>query len=109
MYWLLHRQSGLFPLIFSIVARQKRTYCRVLAHGRADRDSVDMRIVHDVTTRSGKIIDSQNQVGGSPVLKSTFRRFKIPPNPGGDDDGDGYTNIEELLQQMAIGVENSSS
>lgn len=75
----------------------------------ADRDSVDKRIVDDVIKRSGRIIDSQNQVGGWPVLKSTFREFIVPSNPGGDDDGDGYTNIEELLQQMARELENYPS
>lgn len=75
----------------------------------ADRDAVDERILREVRMRSGKIIDSQKQVGGWPSLRETFRPFKIPPNPGGDDDGDGYTNIEETLQKMATEVESSPS
>jgi len=45
------------------------------------RDSVDARIVSEVLLRSGAIIDSQQQVGGWPELKST-----VTPK---DSDGDG--------------------
>ena len=40
-----------------------------------------------------------------PVIKSTTRPFQVPVNPNGDDDGDGYTNIEEILMQMNKRVE----
>jgi len=71
----------------------------------ADRDSVDERIVNEVRSRTGNIIDSQNQVGGWPVLAQNYRTFNAGSNPNGDDDGDGYTNIEEILHQMAAQVE----
>ena len=80
----------------------------VLAHcgaRPADRDAVDARITSEVKSRTGYIIDSQNDVGGWPKLAENHRTFNIPANPNGDDDGDGYTNIEEVLQQMAAAVE----
>ena len=81
----------------------------VLAHAGArpaDRDAVDARIVNEVRTRTGHIIDSQKEVGGWPNLAVNHRTFNIPTNPNGDDDGDGYTNIEEVLQEMAGAVGN---
>jgi hypothetical protein len=71
----------------------------------ADRDAVDARVVNEVRNRGGSIIDSQTQVGGWPSLANNKRTFNVPSNPNGDDDGDGYTNIEELLHSMAAQVE----
>ena len=80
------------------------------------RDAVDARIVAEVRARRGSIIDSQEQVGGWPDLKSTNalkdsdddgmpdvweRRYGLNPlDPADsklDKDGDGYTNLEEYL------------
>jgi pectate lyase len=80
------------------------------------RDSVDARIVAEVRLRRGSIIDSQQQVGGWPELKSTVapkdsdgdgmpddweRRHHLhpfdPSDANLDKDRDGYTNIEEYL------------
>lgn len=69
------------------------------------RDPVDARIVREVQTRTGRMIDSVSQVGGYPVFPKTYRALEIPANPHADDDGDGYTNIEELLHRMAAAVE----
>jgi hypothetical protein len=80
----------------------------VLANAGArpvDRDPVDARIIASVRNRTGQIIDSQNQVGGWPYLAQNTRPFVAPYSPNGDDDGDGYTNLEEVLQQMAHAVE----
>ncbi len=71
----------------------------------AERDLVDSRIVNEVKSRTGRIIDSQDQVGGWPQVKQTYEYFPIPSNPNGDDDGDGYSNIEELLHQRAAKME----
>ena len=95
------------------------------------RDSIDSRIVHEVRTgtasygetyRGGKkgIIDSQNAVGGWPVLKSLEAPLdsdhdgmpdsweqKQNHNPFDASDGnfdanqDGYTNLEEYLNFLA--------
>lgn len=75
----------------------------------ADRDAVDQRIIAEVANRTGRIIDSQKQVGGWPELKRTVRPFPIPTRPHADDDQDGYSNIEELLHQMAAQVEGTTS
>ena len=72
----------------------------VLANAGArplDRDAVDTRVANDVHNRDGQIINSQDDVGGWPNLPVNVRTLTIPVNPNGDDDGDGYTNIEEQL------------
>jgi len=82
----------------------------VLSHAGArpvDPDEVDNRIKADVRSGRGRIIVSQKDIGGWPNLKASFRSFVIPSNPDGDDDGDGYTNIEETLHRMATEIENT--
>ena len=94
--------SGFTPLPSSQV------YDHVLTNAGArpaDRDAVDKRVVQEVKDRKGKIIDSQSEVGGWPTLAVNQRIFNIPSNPNGDSDNDGYTNIEEVLHQMAAEVE----
>jgi hypothetical protein len=71
----------------------------------ADRDAVDARLTNGVRTGTGRIIDSPSQVGGWPTLSQNRRPFTLPSNPNSDDDGDGYTNLEEVLHQMAATVE----
>lgn len=71
----------------------------------ADRDVVDERIIHEVASRTGRIIDSPLEVGGWPDLQINYRELSIPINPHGDSDRDGYTNIEEVLHRMATKVE----
>lgn len=79
------------------------------------RDAVDTRIVQDVKDRTGEIIDDPSQVGGWPVLApgsscADGDKDGMPDvweldkglNPAsndsaGDQDGDGYTNLEEYL------------
>lgn len=83
---------------------------------RPARDAVDARLVAHVRNRDGRMINSQQEVGGWPGLKSAT------PPPDADDDGmpdewesahglnlrdtadaatdadkDGYTNLEEYL------------
>jgi hypothetical protein len=74
----------------------------------ADRDNVDKRIVNDVKNRQGHIIDSQNEIGGWPNLAQNHRTLNLPANMHGDDDGDGYTNLEEWLHTFAVQVEGKS-
>lgn len=93
----------------------------VLAYAGAShrRDSVDARIVESVRTRNGKIIDSQNDVGAWPALRTATApadtdRDGMPDawehahgldvranDANGDADGDGYTNIEAYLNSLA--------
>lgn len=60
-----------------------RTYEQVMAGVGASRvrDAVDLRVLAGVADRSGRIIDSQEQVGGWPELN--------PGAPWTDGDGDG--------------------
>jgi pectate lyase len=70
-----------------------------------DRDPVDRRIVAEVSSGGGRIINSQSQVGGHPRVRAVSRRLTIPADPGGDADGDGYTNLEEWLHEKARALE----
>jgi hypothetical protein len=74
----------------------------------AFRDEIDQRIVHSVFTETGSIIDSQDEVGGFPNHAPTAHMLDLPPNPNGDTDGDGYTNLEEWLHALAATVEGRS-
>ena len=93
---------------------------RVLAEAGAwPRDSADARIVESVRARSGRLIDSQAEVGGWPLLAEGA---PLPDGDGdgmpdaweahhgfdparadgtGDQDGDGLTNLEEWLAERA--------
>lgn len=70
-----------------------------------DRDAVDRRIIADLLAGRGVIIDSQRQVGGWPLLARNSRPFPVPAEPHGDEDGDGYTNVEEVLHRLAGEIE----
>jgi hypothetical protein len=83
------------------------------------RDAVDAAIVAGVRTRTGRQIDSQKDVGGWPLLKTAKplpdsdgdgmpdaweRRHELDPRKADgneDPDGDGYTNIENYLADLA--------
>jgi hypothetical protein len=93
---------------------------RVLADAGAwPRDSADARVVANVRAHSGRLIDSQAEVGGWPLLAEG-----APPSDGdgdgmpdawearhgfdpavadghGDRDGDGFTNLEDYLAERA--------
>ena len=60
----------------------------------ANRHEIDRRIVSTVVTRTGRIIDSQKEVGGYPDDRATHRRLVIP---GGD--------IEAWLHSFSMAVE----
>lgn len=99
------------------------SFARVLAEAGASvyRDAVDTRIVAGVRDRTGKIIDSQKDVGGWPALPAG----RAAPDADGDGmpdawekargldpraaadgpelakDGSGYTNLELYLADAA--------
>jgi pectate lyase len=60
-----------------------------------ERDAVDRRIIDDFTKRTGRIIDSQQQVGGYPVAAEVRRPLDVP-----DKD-----NIQEWLDKLAAELE----
>ncbi|MBS1210268.1 MAG: pectate lyase [Proteobacteria bacterium] len=97
-------------------------YALVLAHAGASvpvRDAVDVRVIEQVKTGTGRLIDSQNEVGGWPKLASGT------PPVDSDEDGipddwelahglnpkdgkdaatlsaSGYTNLEVYLNELA--------
>lgn len=81
----------------------------VLSHVGAlpnTRDATDTRLVNDVQTRSGKIIDHHRDVGGAPVYSSTTRALSPPDNPHDDPDQNGYTNLEEWIHTFPKQIEH---
>ncbi|MDP1739381.1 MAG: pectate lyase, partial [Caulobacter sp.] len=97
-------------------------YERVLADAGASRvrDAVDQRVIAGVRARTGRLIDSQADVGGWPVLKGGpawidsdgdgmpddwERAHGLDPRDGldgvKDRDGDGFTNLEDWLNSLA--------
>lgn len=73
-----------------------------------DRDSVDTRIFSEITARASSVafIEFPADVGGWPTLAANTRPLTPPSNPNGDDDADGYTNLEEWLQSYSALVES---
>jgi len=76
----------------------------------ADRDKVDLRIINDVKNGTGRIIDSQDDVGGWPPLTENVRgvngypELNIPSDPN-KIQSSGYTKLEEWLHELAAEVE----
>jgi len=112
-----YKQSEPFPAGFIRTEPADVAYERVLNEaGMHPRDEVDRRIVDEVINGRGRIINSQDEVGGWPELRSEAPpadsdgdgipdwwcvKYGFDPvmglDPSGDLDGDGYTNIEEYL------------
>jgi len=93
----------------------------VLAQAGASlhRDSADQRVTDLVRKRQGRVIDSQQEVGGWPVLRNLPARVDtdhdgmpdewekahgLNPNDPTDRNGvrdvDGYTNLEKYLNSL---------
>lgn len=84
-------------------------YVSVLSNSGArpnNRDSVDIRVINDVKNKTGRIINSPSDVGGWPNLAINIRQFIIPTNPHNDDNGNGLTNLEELLINKSMELMN---
>lgn len=96
----------------------------VLASGGAlPRDASDRRVLSDFGACGGKIIDSPAQVGGWPVLASgtpypdadndgmsdTWEAAQKLTDANADGDGDGYTNLEEFLNELAADQDSSGN
>lgn len=88
----------------------------VLAFGGAfPRDASDRRVLQTFIGCSGKIINSPSDVGGWPNLQSgtayldadgdgmddVWEQRENISSPTADIDGDGYTNLEEFLNELA--------
>ncbi len=59
-----------------------------------DRDAIDRRIVNSFRERTGKIIDSQTEVGGYLRMAPTTRKLKVPEK-----------NIDKWLAALASELE----
>lgn len=111
------------PALVGVVTPERAgpALANVLLHAGASRarDTVDARIVADVGARSGRIIDSQQDVGSWPELQGGAApldtdRDGMPDawedanglNPGdpadgpADRDNDGYTALEDYLNSL---------
>lgn len=85
------------------------------------KDQVDLRVIGDIFNRTGSLIDDPSEVGGYPNLQSGNAytdsdldgmadswETRAGLNPQDDSDGnsdrngDGYTNLEEFLHQLAL-------
>ena len=83
------------------------------------RDAVDQRIIHQLTSQSGRLIDSQDDVGGFPALHSAAPPADVdrdgmadsyelangldptdPSDRNSDPNKDGYTALEEYLNSI---------
>lgn len=85
------------------------------------RDTVDLRVIEDIRQREGRIIDSQDEVGGWDPYPSVSRPAgwdtdrdgmpnaweeehsldpEDPRDRNDDDDGDGFTNLEEYMNGL---------
>jgi pectate lyase len=114
------------PLVHTVTA--KDAYLAVLTSVGASlprRDSVDAQIIDEVRRGKGSLIDSQQQMGGWPELKSSApprdsdndgmpdsweRKHGLNSNDVSDGvtdkDKDGYTNLEEYLNGTDPGKKN---
>jgi hypothetical protein len=86
----------------------------------AERSAVDAKVIGHVQNGTGRIINcvaddgtdrcaGAANAGGWPNYAQNQRALTVPSNPNGDDNGDGYTNIEEWLHQYAADVEGEAS
>lgn len=53
-----------------------------------ERDVVDKRIIQDFLDKKGQILDSQDEVGGYPTHKQTYRKLHIP-----EEDIEGWLDL----------------
>lgn len=112
-----HRSlQPVIPLTNTQLMGPEEAFEFVLGHSGArlaDRalTKVDARIVNEVRSGTGKLKDCvsgcSRNAGGWPALAVVQRNFNAPADPGGDSDGDGYTDLEELLQQLAEQLETA--
>jgi len=115
------RHDEPFPAPAIAYQTAEEAYESVLEHTGASiqRDSLDLRVINNVTNGTGNIINRQSDVGGFPVLQSLTPPIDTdhdgmpddwevanqlePDNPddrNDDHDNDGFTNLEEYLNSL---------
>lgn len=69
----------------------------------------DTRIIAEARTGTGRLKDCisgcSKDAGGWPSRANNTRALNIPANPGADDNGNGYTNLEDWLHTFLDEVE----
>lgn len=84
---------------------------RLLARGGktpAQRDAIDAELIEEIRGRTGDYLEDLSDRGAdpwAPVDLHNRRALSLPDNPNADEDGDGYTNLEEWLHELAAKVE----
>ncbi|MDQ3621836.1 MAG: right-handed parallel beta-helix repeat-containing protein [Verrucomicrobiota bacterium] len=68
----------------------------------AERDAIDTRIVREVLTGAGRIIDSQDEVGGYPKIDPVQRPLEVP-------DKNRRAWLEQLAREVIFGPARISS
>ena len=118
-----HRAATPFPMPRITTSSAQQAFADVLAGAGATlpaRDAVDRRVVREVRDGSGCIIDRPADVGGWPPMASgtppadgdhdgmpdaweTARGLdpRDPSDGPSDRDGDGYSEVEEYLNELA--------
>jgi hypothetical protein len=93
--------TGLHGTILTAGASMETDILTNVGSRPRDRDAAATRAVNRIISRTGTIGSSVSGFGGAPTLSPTSQIYNIPANPSGDDDSDGYTNIEEDLHAKA--------
>lgn len=115
--------AGIFKLDNIESAQEAYEACLKYSGCSLNRDLVDERFIQTIIDNTGKIINSQNEVGGWDFYESIKRpsdwdtdRDGMPnawetlnglnPNDPGDGNGDenkdGFTNLEEYLNSLVV-------
>ncbi len=84
----------------------------------AQRDPIDAALIDEMLDRTqpypagGTFLERFSDLGADPWAPANLqnqRSLEVPENGNADDDGDGYTNLEEWLHLMAAAVETSAN
>jgi hypothetical protein len=101
------------PLESALPHTQVEAYVTANAGARPlDRDAVDLRIIHEMATRTGSVPNNPSEKAGPgtsddgfPILAVNRRALTVPTNPYARADGAGRTRIEAWLETFARQLE----
>lgn len=94
------KEKPLWPEGLEPLATDKVAEAVLSKVGAWPRDEVDARIVASVRDGKGKVIDSQEEVGGYPKYKEVRRPLEVPADDGKLDQH-GRTRIGAWLDELA--------
>ena len=113
--------AGKYKLTKIETAKEAYVSCLKKSGCSLVRDAIDKRIIKSIINKTGKVIDSQNDVGGFDLYPSVVRppgfdtdqdgmpdkwEKKVGLNPKDPSDGnkdhnnDGFTNLEEYINSL---------